>query len=975
MDKQRWERMKELLDAAAELPPERRSSFLATACAGDEPLRSEVENLLQHHDKADSFLVGNAAADLADTLEFGGNDPTFSPGETVSNRFRIVNFIGRGGMGEVYKAEDSRLHRLVALKFLPDDVAQRADALGRFQREAQTASALNHPNICTIYDISEHNGRAFIAMELLEGHTLKQAITSGPFDVGQMLDISIATSDALEAAHTRGIIHRDIKPENIFITSRGDPKVLDFGLAKLYRSNTAATQEATISETAAFTRLGVTVGTVAYMSPEQARGEPLDARTDLFSLGLVMYEMATGRRAFSGSTSAVIFAALLKDTPPAPSKINHAIPPELERIIKMSIEKDRNVRYQHVSEMRGDLQRLKRNLESGQIASGAVVRRSNRSAGSATSIFDNWRLLAGSFFFLLLGVGSYLWFAGHEGRPVSSMQTDYTQLTNFVDSVTSPALSPDGRMLGMIRGDDPFLGRGNVYVKLLPDGDPVQLTHDDHPKMAPVFSPDGSRIAFTRGNGWDWQTWTVPVLGGEPAELLPNASALTWISPHEVLYSELKDDGTMKIASASESRANQRDVYVPGTRRMAHRSYVSPDAKWLLVVEMDHNGWTPCRLVPLEGGSSVKEVGPIPSECTEAAWSPDGKWMYFSANVGKGFHLWRQRFPDGTVEQITFGATDERGIAVAPDGRSLVTSIGSQQSSVWVHFRGADQQISYQGYAYEPSFSANGSILFYLARRSPGKLIGDLRSADWSSGQQQQLLPGIPIDHYTVSPDGLHIAFTRADGDRRGIWMWSLDRRSPPWKAVASNAFDPVFSRKGELFYVRDEGQGAYIFRVKEDGTQERKAIPKGVHHLISLSPDGNWIVASSPTDDPQKPEIIVAYPAHGGRERILCRHCAIGDIENFAQIVSWSWDQKALYVSLGRSGSNDLLKTAVISLPSGVAFPESLPDNLIEDPSLTERRGVHTIDVFSVFPGPNPSTYAIWRTATQRNLYRVGLP
>jgi serine/threonine protein kinase len=368
VDKQRWERIKELLDAAVELPPEHRASFLATTCVGDEHLRAEVENLLQHHDLSDSLLDGNAAADLCEKAVVA-SDPTFSLGQTISGRFRIANFIGRGGMGEVYKAEDSRLHRLVALKFLPDQLARYPDALGRFQREAQTASALNHPNICTIYDIGEHNGRAFIAMEFLEGHTLKHAITSGPLGVEQMLDISIAISDALDAAHKTGIIHRDIKPENIFITGRGNPKILDFGLAKLHRTDTAAPPEATISETAAFTRQGVTVGTVAYMSPEQARGEPLDARTDLFSFGLVMYEMATGRRAFSGSTSAVIFAALLKETPQPPSQINRAIPLQLELIITKTLEKDRTERYQHAAEIGADLQRLRRSPQQFPIRS------------------------------------------------------------------------------------------------------------------------------------------------------------------------------------------------------------------------------------------------------------------------------------------------------------------------------------------------------------------------------------------------------------------------------------------------------------------------------------------------------------------------------------------------------------------------------------------------------------------------------
>jgi serine/threonine protein kinase len=417
VDKQRWERMKELLDAAADLPPERRSSFLAAACAGDESLRSEVEDLLNHHEQADSFLDGSAARDLADLPNKEYNH-TFSPGETVCNRFHVVNFIGRGGMGEVYKAEDSRLHRLVALKFLPDDVARHPDALGRFQREAQTASALNHPNICTIYDISEHEGRAFIAMEFLEGHTLRDATTSGPLGVEQMLGISIAISDALVAAHTRGIIHRDIKPENVFITTRGDTKILDFGLAKLHRSDAAATTEATISETAAFTRQGVTVGTVAYMSPEQARGEPLDARTDLFSFGLVMYEIATGRRAFSGSTSAVIFAALLKETPQRPSQINRAIPLALEQIITKALEKDRALRYQHASEIRADLQRMRESPQSVSLEPETALTLRRRK-----SIWLRLGVVGVILAVLAAATSAYRSYINHASRPLSGRQS------------------------------------------------------------------------------------------------------------------------------------------------------------------------------------------------------------------------------------------------------------------------------------------------------------------------------------------------------------------------------------------------------------------------------------------------------------------------------------------------------------------------------------------------------------------------
>jgi len=774
-------------------------------------------------------------------------------GQTISH-YRIIEKLGGGGMGVVYKAEDTRLHRAVGLKFLPPDMLHDTAALERFRREAQAASALNHPNICTIYDIGEQDGQQFIAMEFLDGETLKHRISGEPLTFEKMLELAIQIADALRAAHAQGIIHRDIKPANLFVTKLGNAKVLDFGLAKFSPvAGGGVSTVPTATEDFLLTSPGATMGTVAYMSPEQARGEELDARTDLFSFGAVLYEMATGRMPFSGKTTAIVHEAILNRAAIPVARLNPELPPKLEEVINKALEKDRDLRYQHASEMGSDLKRLKRDTDSGRISSSGTravrelpeepaprpVAVAQPSSGVAR---NRYIVLVACLALSAVALTTYRFWPRSNGP---GGPAKITQISHWEKPMNDAKLSPDGHAVAFV---SPVGGVAQLFLILTSGGEPLQLTNDEGEKFVNAFSPDGTEIYYQRAVGHE-EVWAVPTLGGSPRRVVSAGYVVPSPDGVSIYYTKAGSSG---IFRAGKSGVNEELVYNPkGTDLMFIPLVLYPGGNDLLAGAFRGYFSSNIRFyrINVASGAAV-DLGEVSgtADIPDVEWDEPEKTVLFSRTVNGLTNIWKYDLKDRSLTQITLGTGEDYSPMPDRGGKGIYFVNGKDSgflTAYHVHSK-ESTEISSEN-AIEPVLSRDGKHLMYVTVHSSQR--SELWVSDINGGNKVKVATGEVLSAGSWSSDNFHLSFLEV-GTAAGAKTYIVGadgsglRQLPPMGGPPDNA---VWSPDKKSVYVTVDdtavaGPIPSIWKWNDDGSNPEKFMDNCC--LISdVDPSGRYLL------------------------------------------------------------------------------------------------------------------------------------
>ena len=862
MEGERWLKIERLYHDARERDASGRSQFLTEACAGDESLRREVEVLLAQGEETGSFL-GKPALEVAaqalarDQVRAAGTaSPDAMLGRTVSH-YRILEKLGGGGMGVVYKAQDTTLARFVALKFLPEGMAKDPEALERFQREARSASAIAHPNICTIHEIGEHEGQPFIVMELMEGQTLKHRIAASPLKMHDALDWAMQIAEALDAAHSKGIIHRDIKPANIFITAQGQAKVLDFGVAKAVGPPEAGYADAAADESS-LTRTGAVIGTLAYMSPEQARGNRADKRVDIWAFGVVLYEMLTGRHAFQGETTSDTLAAVLKSDPNWDA-LPANLPANIRKLLRRCLEKDPQLRLRDIGEARIAIEETL----SGEDSEAPVSAPAESAMGTSPLQQPIWQralpwlalgLMAGALLSSLV-----VWRLLASAAP-SAMH--FTAVTNFAGVQAQPALSPDGRSVAFVSNRD---GNYHIYVGLVRGGNLLQLTHDPYLESRPRWSPDGSTIAYARLNHSGlWDIWEVPALGGTPRRLILSAEDPAWSPDGRSLAYENTTNGSLWISGLSGEDARQVGP-APAPALQYTEPRFSPDGRELAFTLKSAGPYSELEVVDIASGK-IRQLTNDIALARSPAWSPEGRSIYFAWGRGGSMNIWKIAAAGGEPEQITAGQGDDAQLDVSSDGKRIVFSTFRENINiVQLDLEARPGQQSFTPLTTDPArnqiapvYSPDGKSLAYFSNyKGVENEIIWVANADGSNPVQ-------------LVQDGRINIFPRWTPDSRHLVYLSRSQVTPAptdeYRSAAAaggapqtllkNAPDRNFDvgPQGRVLY-KSSGSEIRSFDPSNNQTQTLATLPADENWgNLRWSPDGRsvaYLVGASREDDP----------------------------------------------------------------------------------------------------------------------------